>query len=175
MSKGGVYGGFVMCEFPNGSSWRYGKHPAGASEELKAMDKAKGGSNKSPMAKVKEPVAKYFGIPVVVPAEMLKKSVRTKKLTYNAQSHDSKSVVKMGATGKSRSVTVKFKKLAKIGGKSVASVKVTMPYSYTMGNMITFLMQSGVSNNIAAIVSDKGNSWTFGSPYNPKKRPGTAR
>jgi hypothetical protein len=169
MSKGGVYGSFVMCEFPNGSSWKYGKHPAGASEELKAMDKLKGGSNKSPMAKVKEPIAKYFGIQVVVPAEMLKKSIRTKKLTINGIAHDSKSAVKMGATGKSRSVTVKFKKLTKIGGKDVASVKVTMPYSYTMRDMITFIMQSTVSNNVAAIVSDKGNSWTFGTAFNAKK------
>jgi hypothetical protein len=170
MSKGGVYGGFVMCHFENGTSWRYGKHPAGASEEIKAKDKSKGGTNKVEYAKVKEPVAKYFNIKIVVPMEMVKASIKTKKLTINGISHDSKSVTKMGATGRSRSVTVKFKKLTKIGGKDVASVKVTMPSSYTMRDMITFLMSSNKSNNIAAIVSDKGNSWTFGTAFNAKKK-----
>jgi hypothetical protein len=169
MAKGGVYGSFVMCQFPNGSSWRYEKQEEGASVEVKALDKQKTGSNKSPMAKVKEPVAKYFSIPIVVPAEMLKASVRTKNLTINGVTHESKSAIKMGATGKSRSIAVKFKKLTKIGGKDVASVKITMPYSYTMRDMITFLMQSSVSNNIAAIVSDKGNSWTFGTAFNAKR------
>jgi hypothetical protein len=170
MAKGGVYGSFVMCQFPNGSSWKYNKQDPGASEEVKALDKQKVGSNKSPMAKVKEPVAKYFSIPIVVPSEMLRASVRTKKLTINGVAHESKSAVKMGATGKSRSITVKFKKLTKIGGKDVASVKITMPYSYTMRDMITFIMQSNKSNNVAAIVSDKGNSWTFGTAYNAKRK-----
>ena len=120
--------------------------------------------------KVKEPVATYFNIKIVVPMEMVKASIKTKKLTINGVSHDSKSVTKMGATGRSRSVTVKFKKLTKIGGKDVASVKVTMPSSYTMRDMITFLMSSNKSNNIAAIVSDKGNSWTFSSAYNAKRK-----
>jgi hypothetical protein len=172
MSKGGVLGGFVMCQFPNGTSWKYEKVSLNASTEVKEAAKRKDGSNKSPMAKVKEPVAKFFGIPLVVPAEMLKASIRTKKLNINGITHETKSAVKMGATGRSRSVTVKFKKLEKIGKKDVASVRVTMPYSYTMRDMITFLMQSNKSNSIAVIVSDKGNSWTFGTAYNPKAKKG---
>jgi hypothetical protein len=174
MSKGGVLGGFVMCHFPNGTSWRYGKHPAGASEEVKAREKGgKDKTNKVEYAKVKEPIAKFFAIPIVVPAEMLKASIRTKKLTINGVTHESSSAVKMGATGRSRSVTVKFKSLQTIGKKKVASVRVTMPSSYTMKDMITFIMQSGRAGTVAAIVSDKGNSWTFGTAYTPKKT-GTA-
>jgi hypothetical protein len=172
MAKGGVYGGFVMCQFPNGSSWKYHKDKEGDSEEVKAANKKKDGSNKSPMAKVKEPIAKFFAIPIVVPAEMLKASLRTKNLTINSVAHKTVSAVKMGATGRSRSVTVKFKSLQTIGKKKVASVKVTMPYSYTMKDMITFIMQSARANTVAAIVSDKGNSWTFGTVYNPKAKKG---
>jgi hypothetical protein len=170
MAKGGVYGGFVMCQFPNGTSWKYDKVALNASAEVKEMAKRKDGSNKSPMAKVKEPIAKFFAIPIVVPAEMLKASIRTKKLTINGITHETKSAVKMGATGRSRSVTVKFKSLQTIGKKKVASVKVTMPYSYTMRDMITFIMQSGKAGTVAAIVSDKGNSWTFGTSYKDKTK-----
>lgn len=170
MSKGGVYGGFVMCQFPNGTSWKYDKVAPNASAEVKEAAKRKDGSNKSPMAKVKSPVAKFFAIPIVVPMEMVKAAVRTKSLSINGQTHKTKSLATMGATGRSRSVIVKFKKLEKIGGKDVASVHVTMPYSYTMTDMITFLMSSGRSNSIAVIVSDKGNSWTFGTPYNAKRK-----
>jgi hypothetical protein len=172
MSTGGVLGGFVMCQFPNGTSWKYRKETATTSEETKVADKKKEGSNKSPMAKVKEPIAKFFAIPIVVPAEMLKASLRTKNLTVNGMTHKTVSAVKMGATGRSRSVTVKFKSLQTIGKKKVASVRVTMPYSYTMKDMITFIMQSQRANTVAAIVSDKGNSWTFGTAYNPKAKKG---
>jgi hypothetical protein len=169
MSKGGIKSSYVMCHFLNGTSWKFGKHPAGASEEIKAKDKSKGGTNKIEYAKVKEEVAKYFGLRIATAAEMLKESTRTRTLKVGETTHQVKSAVKMGATGASRSVTVKFKKLTKIGGKDVASCKITMPSAYTMRDMITFVMQSSVSNNVAAIVSDKGNSWTFGTPYKPKK------
>lgn len=170
MGKGGTYGAFVMCQFPNGTSWKYEKIALNASAEVKEKAKKGKGSNKSPMAKVKKPIAKFFAIPLVVPMEMVKGSIRTRMLNINGIAHETKSLAVMGATGRSRSVTVRFKKLEDIGGKKVASVNIPMPYSYTMTDMITFLMSSSKSNSIAAIVSDKGNSWTFGTPYNPKRK-----
>ncbi len=128
------------------------------------------------MAYVKEDIAKFFDIPRPTPAEVAKAMTRTKELTYNGEKHKVKAMAtNMGSTGKSRSVTVRFKSLQNIGGKQVASVKIAMPASYTVGDMIRFLMESRKSNLIAAIVSPKGKSVTYGNAFKRNKRRGNAR
>lgn len=170
MAKGGVYGSYVMCEFRGGNSWKFQKTASNASEEVKAANSRKSGSNKSSMVWVKESVAKYFGFMLVTPADMLRAATRTKKLKYNGIEDSTPSLASMGATGAGRSVTVKFTKPTTIGGKSVASVKVAMPSSYTMRDMVKMIMETKVSGNVAAIVSPRGKSWTFRTPYNPKAK-----
>ncbi len=180
---GGIRSDFVMCEFPDGTSWKYGltqaqKNNAGTnagviSEQKRAANKDNKGtsSNKSPMAYVKEAVAKYLQIPIITPEKMQKAMLRTKELTFDGEKHKTSSLAtNMGATGASRSVTVRFKKLTNIGGKQVASIKVTMPYSYTMANMIKFLMsRPSVATNIAQIVSPAGKTITFSTKYKAKR------
>ena len=170
MNKGGVFGGYIACKFEGGTSWKYQKDQKGDSAETVKKNKDEKGTNKSKIAFIKEPIAKFFGIAIPTKAELNELSVQTKTLTINGVTHQSKSVVRQGATGRSRSVTVKFKFLQNIGGKKVASVKLAMPSSYTMADMLRFLQNSSRSNVIAAIVSDKGNSWTYGTAYNPKKK-----
>ena len=172
---GGIRSDFVMCEFPDGTSWKYGStqaQKAGAgnnagvlSEQKKEANKNKSGSNRSPMAYVKEAVAKYFLIPIVTPEKMQKAMLRTKELTFDGEKHKTSSLAtNMGATGASRSVTVVFKKPTDIGRKKVASVRVTMPYSYTVANMVKFLMGSpAVAANIAQIISPSGKTIRFAS------------
>ena len=175
MGKGGVFGGFVACKFEGGTSWRYHKPGKDDTAETVAASKLTTGSNKSKIAFIKEPIAKFFKIQIPTKTELNESSVKTKKLTINGITHVSKSVVKQGATGRSRSVTVRFKSLQTIGGKKVASVKLAMPSSYTMGDMLRFLQASDRASVIAAIVSDKGNSWTYGTAYNPKKKAATGK
>jgi hypothetical protein len=164
MAKGGAYGGFVMCHLKKGTSKKY----AADGTEVKPIGDAK--SPKSPMVYIKSSVAKYFGFEKVLPDDLLK--MRTKKVTTKIQG---KSVtvdrmVSMGSTGASRSVTVKFRKLTKIGGKDLASVKVAMPSSHTFANMVQEIMtKTSVVGNIAAIVSPDGKSMTYGTAYNPKR------
>jgi hypothetical protein len=162
MGKGGVYGSFVMINFTKGTSKRF--DPEG--KEKKAI--AGTGSSKPSVAWVKEPVAKYFGLTEITPADMLKKASRDVKTKINGKDQTVKTMVSMGATGASRSVTVRFTKLVTIGGKQVASVKVAMPSSHTFSNMVQELMESKNSGDIAAIVSPEGKSMTFKTPYNPK-------
>ena len=170
MNKGGVFGGYVACKFEGGTSWKYKKTDAADAKETVKENNQKGGSNKSPIAFIKEPIAKFFGIAIPTKSELNEMSSITKTLTFNGVTRESKGVARQGATGRSRSVTVRFKGLQNIGGKKVASVKLAMPSSYTMGDMLRFLEKSNRSNIIAAIVSDKGNSWTYGTAYNPKKK-----
>ena len=73
-------------------------------------------------------------------------------------------------SGASRSVTIKFKKLEKIGGKDVASVKMAMPSSHTFGDMVTMLTSRTNASVIAAIVSPSGRTMTFQSAYNKKAK-----
>ena len=165
MGKGGVYGSFVMCHLKKGASKRY--KPDGT--EIKPKDGLS--SIKSPMAYIKEPIAKYFGFDVVLPDDLLK--MRTKEVMTKINGKETKvnTMVSMGATGASRSITVRFKKLTKIGGKDVASVKIAIPSSHTFGNMVQEIMtKTGVVSNIASIVSDSGKSMTFGTPYSPKSK-----
>jgi hypothetical protein len=165
MGKGGVYGSFVMCHLKKGTSKRY--DPDGT--EMKPKEGLQ--SMKSPMVYIKDPIAKYFGFEVVLPDDLLK--MRTKEVTtkINGKDVQVKTMVSMGSTGASRSVTVKFKKLTKIGGKDVASVKIAIPSSHTFGNMVQEIMtKTGVVSNIAAIVSDSGKSMTFGTPYSATRK-----
>jgi hypothetical protein len=99
---------------------------------------------------------------------MLKKASREVKTKVNGKEATVKTMVSMGATGASRSVTVRFTKLVTIGGKSVASIKIAMPSSHTFSNMVQEIMESKTSGDVAAIVSPEGQSMTFKTPYNPK-------
>lgn len=162
MGKGGVYGSFVMVDFKKGTSKRF-------MEDGKVKPVIAGTTSSKPsVAWVKEPVAKYFGLTEITPADMLKKASRQVKTKINGKEQTVTTQVSMGATGASRSVTVRFTKLVKIGGKDVASVKVAMPSSHTFSNMVQELMESKNSGDVAAIVSPEGKSMTFKTPYNPK-------
>jgi hypothetical protein len=187
---GGIRSDYVMCEFPDGTSWKFGNKEAAKttptaagtnegviSEEKKSLSNKKTGSNKSPMAYVKEAVAKYFELPIVTPEKMLKAMVRTKNLKYEGEDRKTVSLAtNMGATGASRSMTVMFKKLTNIGGKSVASVKVAMPASYTVGDMVKLLMaRPTTAANIAQLVSPSGKTIRFGNRYKKSRTSGARR
>jgi hypothetical protein len=165
-SKGGVYGSFVPFTFPGGTSWRFEKETPSSTEEKKASNKKKGGSNKSPIAYLKEPVGIFFGLKKVKPGDRTDSNIKTKKLTINGITHEVQSAVKSGSTGKGRSVTVKFKTRQKIGGKEVASVNIAMPASFTVTNMLDFLTKGPRKAQIASIVSPEGNSWVYQSSAN---------
>ena len=164
--KGGVYGAFVMVKFTKGTSKKFDK-------EGKPMPVIPGSTSaKSHFAMVKQPVAKYFGFIEVTPADLIKESLRTVKTTIQGKPQEITTMVKQGATGASRSVTVRFTKLETINKKKMASVKIAMPSSHTFANMVQEIMEGKNSGNIAAIVSNEGSSMTFKTPYNPKKREG---
>jgi hypothetical protein len=163
--KGGVYGSFVMVHLEKGTSQRYKQN--GKREKPKGDEK----SVKSPMVYVKEPIAKYFGFKIVDIQVMMEKRTKIVKTKINGQDVATKTLVSMGATGASRSVTVKFKKLTKIGGKDVASVKIAMPSSHTFRDMVMELtLKTDIVSNIAAIVSPEGKSLTLGTAYNSKRK-----
>lgn len=159
MAKGGVYGSFVMVKFTKGTSKEYPSEKEGSS----ATDVAK--YKKSPMAYVKQPIAKYFGFTEITPADMIKESTRQVKTTINGKPRTVTTLVKMGSTGASRSVTVKFTKRVTIGGKDVGSIKIAMPTSHTFGNMVQEIMESKNSGDVAVIVSPEGRSMVFKTPY----------
>jgi hypothetical protein len=163
--KGGVYGSFVMCHLKKGTSKRYGKDGVA----IKPKDGAT--SSKSPMVYIKAPVAKYFGFEIVLPDDLLKMRTKKVKTIINGKEQEVTTMVSMGSTGASRSITVKFKKLTNIGGKDVASVKIAMPSSHTFGNMVQEIMtKTNVVSNIAAIVSNEGKSMAFDSAYRAKQK-----
>jgi hypothetical protein len=166
MAKGGVYGSFVMVKFTKGTSKEYPLKTEGTAGAKK------GESRKSPVAWVKEPIAKYFGLTEITPADMIKLSTKTVKTKINGKDETITTMVSMGSTGAGRSVTIKFTKLVSIGGKSVASVKIAMPTSHTFSNMVQEIMESKAAGDIAAIVSPEGRSMTFKTPYNPKQKAG---
>jgi hypothetical protein len=163
--KGGVYGSFVMVKLTKGTSKEF---PLAGDKKDKTTGTGK--SRKSPMAYIKEPIAKFFGFPEVTPADMIKESTKQVKTKINGKEETVTSMVNMGATGASRSVTVKFAKLVKIGGKDVASVKIAMPSSHTFGNMVQEIMESKSAGDVAAIVSPVGRTMTFKTPYNSKRK-----
>lgn len=166
---GGIRSDYVLCEFPGGSSWKFNK--------VSKPGAAKGGgsqkhdkTNKSPMAYVKEDVAKFFEIPRPVYKDIGQMMIKEQERTYNPVSTEGskgeKRMVKsmatsMGATGKGRSVRVVFKSPQQIGGKSVASVNIPIPSAYTIGDINEFLMAGRQSSKIAQIVSDKGKAMRY--------------
>jgi hypothetical protein len=163
--KGGVYGSFVMVHLEKGTSQRYKQD----GKREKPKDGAK--STKSPMVYIKEPIAKYFGFKIVDIQAMMTMRTKVVKTKINGQDVATKTLVSMGATGASRSVTVKFKRLTNIGGKEVASVKIAMPSSHTFGNMVQEItLRTDVVSNIAAIVSPDGKTLTLGTAYNSKRK-----
>jgi ribosomal protein L25 (general stress protein Ctc) len=161
--KGGVYGSFVMVRFKKGTSKKFDK-------DGKLMPVIPGyGSSKSHYAMVKQPIAKYFGFDEVTPADLIKESTRKINTTIQGKAQEVTTMVKQGATGASRSVTVRFTKLVTINKKKMASIKIAMPSSHTFSNMVQEIMETKNSGDIAAIVSNDGSSMTFKTPYNPKK------
>lgn len=166
--KGGVYGGFVMVALKGGTSQRYkldkGKTTAAAAAARKEE------SPKSNLVMIKEPVAKFFGIDIAVPMDVVRASLKDVSTTINGKPVTRKVMVNQGATGAGRSLTIKFKKLEKIGGKDVASVKMAIPSSHTFGDMVQFLMTRTNNSAIAALVSPSGRTMTFQSAYNKKAK-----
>jgi hypothetical protein len=165
MGKGGVYGSFVMIEFKKGKSKEF---PMDAKDaDANKAQKYK----KSPLAYVKAPVAKYFGWAEMTQADMLRIMTKKVKTKINGKDAEVEKMVPSGATGAGRSVTVKFTKLVKIGGKDVASINIAMPTSHTFANMVQEIMESKQGTEaIAAIVSPDGNAITFKTPYNAKRK-----
>jgi hypothetical protein len=166
MSKGGVYGSFVMVKLAKGTSKRYrdkdAKGAAGTSDKKDAT------SSRSPLVYIKEPIAKFFGFPVISPTDLLKASTKIVKTRINGENRAVRTLTVGGATGASRSVTVRFKRLETIGGKSMASVKIAVPSSHTFGNMVDEIMNSTAAAKVAQIVSYSGRTLTFATPYHPQ-------
>ncbi len=163
--KGGVYGSFVMCQFKKGTSKKF-KPDGGLVAPTAGLTSAR-----SPMVYIKDAVAKYFGFEIIQPDQILKMRTREIKTKINGKEAKVTTMISMGATGASRSVTVKFKKLTRIGGKDVASVKVAMPSSHTFSNMVQEIMtKAEVVSNVAAIVSSEGKSMAFAAAYRDKKK-----
>ncbi len=164
--KGGVYGSYVLVKFMKGTSKRYrDKGAKGGAEVSAAKDKA---SSKSPLAYVKEPIAKFFGFPTSSPTDLLAASTKLVKTRINGTDKTVKVLGKSGATGAGRSVTVRFKRLETIGGKSVASVKIAVPSSHIFGNMVDEIINSTAAPKVAQIVSYSGRKLTFATPYHPQ-------
>jgi hypothetical protein len=162
MGKGGTYGSFVMVNMTKGTSKNF---KMGKGVQGKADAKA---YKKPSVVWIKEPIAKYFGFTEITPADMIKMSTKEIDTKINGKVAKVTTMVNMGATGAGRSVTVKFTKLTKIGGKDVASVKIAMPTSHTFANIVQEIMESKNAGDVAAIVSPEGRSMTFKTPYSPK-------
>jgi hypothetical protein len=162
MGKGGVYGSFVMVKLTKGTSKSF-KTGKGVQGKIDAK-----AFKKPSVCWIKEPIAKYFGFSEITPADMIKESTRIVNTKINGKAVTVTTMVNMGATGASRSVTVRFTKLVRIGGKDVASIKIAMPTSHTFANIVQEIMESKTSGDVAAIVSPEGRSMTFKTPYSPK-------
>ena len=168
---GGVYGGFVMVKLPGGTSKYYGAKTKGKLSASAAAAKAEAKDGvKSNIAYIKEPIAKFFGFAIATPKEIVDHALKDVATTINGTGVTRKTLVNEGATGASRSVTIKFKKLEKIGGKEVASVKMAMPSSHTFGDMVTMLTSRTNASVIAAIVSPSGRTMTFQTAYNSQRK-----
>jgi hypothetical protein len=167
--KGGVYGSFVMLALKGGTSKRYGGTAQKALPPAGGTD-AKAESPKSNLVFVKEPIAKFFGFEIAVPMDVVRSSMKDVTTKISGQSVTRKVMSNQGATGASRSVTIKFAALQKIGGKDVASVKMAMPSSHTFGDMVQLLMTRTNASVIAQIVSPTGRAMTFKTPYNSSRK-----
>jgi hypothetical protein len=169
--KGGVYGSFVMVRLKKGNSTRYANDPAKAKvSKAKLTGEGIGTSDKCPIVYIKDPIAKFFGFEIINPMDMVRLMTKEITTTINGKPATVNKLVSMGATGASRSVTVKFKSLQNIGGKQVASVKVAMPSSHRYSDMLQELMAGPKSNLIAQVVSPEGKAMSFGAAYNAKKK-----
>ena len=167
MNKGGVYGSYVPILFTKGTSKSF-PLVGGAAAATKPKDNfgdKNGDSKKSPIAFVKEPVAKFFGFARISPTDYIKRCTKTVKTKINGKPEEVEVFTEQGATGASRSVTVRFKRLENIGGKTVASVKIAVPYSHTFGNMVDELANCTATPKIAQIVSFTGRTVTWDTPY----------
>jgi hypothetical protein len=162
MAKGGVYGSYVPVLFSKGTSKKFPLVKATGTGSVAAN---KAASEKSPIAYVKEPVAKFLGFAKISPTDYIKRCTKKVKTKINGKDEDVEVFTAQGATGASRSVTVKFKRPETIGGKSVASVKVAVPYSHTFGNMVDELANCAATPKIAQIVSYSGRTVTWDTPF----------
>jgi hypothetical protein len=168
--KGGVYGSFVMVRLKKGNSKRYANDPAKAkTSKAKVTGEGYGNSDKCPIVYIKDPIAKFFGFEIINPMDMVRLMTKEVETTINGKTEKINKLVSMGATGASRSVTVRFKKLENIGGKKVASVNIAMPSSHRYSDMLQELMIGPKANLIAQVVSPAGKAMTFQAAYSPKK------
>jgi hypothetical protein len=169
--KGGVYGSFVMVRLAKGNSKQYpmeGKTEKTGKGTVSGVDK--GNSTRCPITKMKDPIAKFFGFEIIQPMDMVRLATQTVETTINGKKQTVSKLTKMGTTGASRSITVKFTALQTIGGKQVASVKVAMPSSHTFKDMVTELMSGSQTGVIAQIVSPSGSTMSFKAAYSSKKK-----
>jgi hypothetical protein len=154
-----------MCELKKGTSKEFPLKAATANATTATKYK------KSPLVYVKEPIAKYFGWAQVTFADMGRIMTKQVKTKINGKEETVTKMVRSGATGASRSVTVKFTKPVTIGGKSVASIKIAMPTSHTFSNMTQEIMESTQGTEvIAAIVSPSGKAMVYRTAYNAKRK-----
>jgi hypothetical protein len=168
MGKGGVYGSYVLIKLTKGTSKKYPAGAGAANESAPAGTGKASVSKKSPLVYMKEPVAKFLGFPKISPADELALSRKTVKTTINGKDVTRKVLTKSGATGASRSVTIRFKRLEDIGGKKVASVKVAVPSSHSFGDMVDELINCPAAAKIAQIVSFSGRTISYDTPYKPQ-------
>jgi hypothetical protein len=174
--KGGVYGSFVMVRLKKGNSKRYANDPAKAKvSAAKLTGQGIGDSDKCPIVYIKDPIAKFFGFEIINPMDMVQLMTKEVTTKINGKEEKIKKLVSMGATGASRSVTVRFTALQTIAGKKVASVKVAMPSSHRFSDMLQELMVGPRAGVIAQIVSPEGKAMTFKAAYNPKKKGGKTK
>ena len=168
--KGGVFGSFVMVRLKKGNSQRFANDPTKAKVSgAKVTGTGFGASDKCPIVYIKEPIAKFFNFEIIKPMDMVQLMTKEIDTKINGQPQKIKKLVSMGATGASRSITVKFTALQNIGGKKVASVKIAMPSSHRYSDMLQEIMIGDRSNVIAQIVSPQGKAMTFKAAFNRTK------
>jgi hypothetical protein len=169
--KGGVYGSFVMVRLKKGNSQRFPSDPAKAKpHKAKQTGEGLGKSDKCPIVYIKDPIAKFFGFEIINPMDMVQLMTQEVTTKINGKEEKIKKLVSMGATGASRSITVRFTALQTIAGKKVASVKIAMPSSHRFSDMLQEIMIGGRSNIIAQVISPEGKAITFKAAYNAKKK-----
>ena len=168
--KGGVFGSFVMVRLKKGNSKRFANDPTKAKVSgAKQTGAGLGASDKCPIVYIKDPVAKFFGFEIVNPMDMVMLMTKDVTTTINGKPETIKKLVSMGATGASRSITVKFTALQNIGGKKVASVKIAMPSSHRYSDMLQELMIGPKAGVIAQVVSPQGKAMGFKAAFSRTK------
>jgi hypothetical protein len=169
--KGGVYGSFVMVRMKRGNSMQYPLDAAKTkTSKATVTGEGIGKSTKCPVTKMKEPVAKFFGLEIIIPKDMILLATKPVTTKINGKEQTINKLVSMGSTGASRSITIVFKALQTIGGKQVASVKMPMPSSHRFSDMLQELMEGTKANLIAQVISPEGKAMTFGTSYSSSKK-----